>query len=64
MEGLQGCPDVVKFNLLCMEGAAGIAYPGGVEQIKKGETILIPAELKNLAILPTEATTLLEVYIK
>ena len=49
---------------MCMEGAAGIAYPGGVEQIKKGETILIPAELKNLAILPTEPTTLLEVYIK
>lgn len=49
---------------MCMEGAAGIAYPGGVEQIQKGETILIPAEMKNLAILPTEATTLLEVYIK
>jgi mannose-6-phosphate isomerase len=49
---------------MCMEGAAGIAYAGGVEQIKKGECILIPAELKNLAIVPTEATTLLEVYIK
>ena len=31
---------------------------------KKGETILIPAELKELAIVPTEPTTLLEVYIK
>jgi len=49
---------------MCMEGEAGIAYPGGVEKIKKGETILIPAELKNLAIVPTEPTTLLEVYIK
>lgn len=49
---------------LCMEGAAGITYPGGVELIKKGETILIPAEIKNLAIVPTEPTTLLEVYIK
>ncbi len=49
---------------LCMEGAAGITYPGGVEQIKKGETVLIPAELKNLAIVPAEPTTLLEVYIK
>jgi len=49
---------------MCMEGAAGIAYSGGVEQIKKGETILVPAELKNVAILPTEATTLLEVYLK
>ena len=49
---------------MCMEGSAGITFPGGVEQIKKGETVLIPAELKNLAIVPTEATTLLEVYIK
>ena len=49
---------------LCMEGAAGITYQGGVELIKKGETILIPAEIKNLAIVPTEPTTLLEVYIK
>jgi mannose-6-phosphate isomerase len=50
---------------MCMEGAAGIAYgKGEVEVIKKGETILIPAELKNLALIPTEASTLLEVYIK
>jgi len=49
---------------MCMEGEAGITYPGGVEKIKKGETILIPAELKNLAIVPTVPTTLLEVYIK
>lgn len=50
---------------ICAEGAAGITYQGGgVELIKKGETLLIPAELKNLAIIPTEPTTLLEVYIK
>jgi len=50
---------------LCMEGQAGITYgKGEVELIKKGETVLIPAELKNLAIVPTEPTTLLEVYIK
>jgi len=50
---------------LCTEGAAGVTYgKGEVELIKKGETLLIPAELKNLAIVPTEPTTLLEVYIK
>jgi mannose-6-phosphate isomerase len=50
---------------MCMGGAVGIAYgKGEVEVIKKGETILIPAELKNLALIPTEASTLLEVYIK
>ncbi len=50
---------------MCMEGAAGITYgKGEVETIKKGETVLIPADLKNLALIPTEASTLLEVYIK
>ena len=50
---------------MCMEGAAGITYgKGAVETIKKGETILIPAEIKNLALIPTEASTLLEVYLK
>ena len=49
---------------LCVEGSVGITYPGGAESIQKGETILIPAELKNLAIVPTEPSTLLEVYIK
>jgi mannose-6-phosphate isomerase len=49
---------------ICVQGAAGITYPGGAESIRKGETVLIPAELKNLAIVPTEASTLLEVYIK
>ncbi len=50
---------------MCMEGAAGIAYgKGEVVSIKKGETVLIPAELKSLALIPTEASTLLEVYLK
>jgi len=50
---------------MCMEGAAGITYGNGaVEVIKVGETVLIPAEIKNLALIPTETTTLLEVYIK
>ena len=50
---------------MCMEGTAGITYgKGEIETIKKGECILIPAELKSLALIPTEASTLLEVYIK
>ncbi len=49
---------------MCMEGEAGITFSGGVETIKKGETVLIPADMKNLAIVPTEPTTLLEVYMK
>ena len=49
---------------ICTEGEVGITYPGGAEKISKGETILIPAILKNLAIVPTTPSTLLEVYIK
>jgi len=50
---------------MCMEGTAGITYgKGEIETINKGECILIPAELKSLALIPTEASTLLEVYIK
>jgi len=49
---------------MCVEGEAGITYPGGAEPIRKGETLLIPATLKNLAIVPVTETTLLEVYIK
>jgi len=49
---------------ICTEGEVGITYPGGAEKISKGQTILIPAVLKNLAIVPTTPSTLLEVYIK
>jgi len=49
---------------MCMEGEVGITYQGGLETIKKGETVLIPADLKNLVIVPAEASTLLEIYIK
>jgi len=49
---------------MCREGEAGITWPGGVVPISKGETVLIPAEVKNLALVPTTPTTLLEVYVK
>ncbi len=49
---------------LCVEGEAGINWPGGMVPLRQGETVLIPAELKNLAIAPSVPTTLLEVYVK
>ena len=49
---------------MCTEGEVGITYPGGAEKIGKGETILVPAVIKNLAIVPTVPSTLLEIYIK
>ncbi len=49
---------------MCMEGELGISYPGGTEKLVKGETILIPAAVKNLALIPIGQATLLESYIK
>ena len=49
---------------MCMEGSVKINYPGGVETLAKGQSVLIPAEIKNLSLIPEESSTLLEVYIK
>lgn len=50
---------------MCVEGEADIAYYGGEPtRIKMGETVLIPASLKNISLIPTQKSKLLEVYIK
>lgn len=50
---------------ICTEGELMVNYKGGVAvSIRKGETVLIPAELKEISLLPKEKSTLLEVYIK
>jgi mannose-6-phosphate isomerase len=49
---------------MCMEGRVDIHYPGGVaETIQKGDTIMIPAALKELSLIPQEKSILLEIYI-
>jgi mannose-6-phosphate isomerase len=54
---------------MCMEGQADLHYPGalegsGKERIYKGDTILIPAALKEISLVPQETTTLLEIFMK
>jgi len=50
---------------ICTEGELLVNYKGGpAVELKKGETILIPAELKEISLLPKKKSTLLEVYIK
>ncbi len=49
---------------VCMEGACRIEYPGGEELLKKGETVLLPAAIKNLVLLPDGNCRLLETYVK
>ena len=50
---------------MCTEGEGEIEYgEGATVSFVKGETLLIPAILKNLVIKPFRASTMLEVYIK
>ena len=49
---------------ICVEGVVNIQYRNEFIEIKKGETILIPAELKNLKLFPEVESKILEVYIK
>lgn len=49
---------------MCLDGEFEIKYyEQEVEKVKKGETILIPAELKSLILKPVIQTKILEVYI-
>jgi mannose-6-phosphate isomerase len=65
-------PVYKDFNLIdsfviymCMEGKVGLYYPGGApETLRKGDTILVPAALKELSLVPQETTTLLEIFMK
>jgi mannose-6-phosphate isomerase len=49
---------------LCTEGKFTIEYAGGKETIVKGETVLIPAELSDLTLVPEPKATLLEVFME
>jgi mannose-6-phosphate isomerase len=49
---------------MCMEGKVEIHYPGGEpDVIQKGDTILIPAALKELSLIPQQKSTLLEIFM-
>ncbi len=48
---------------MCIEGSFSINYSNSNIKVDKGETILIPAVLKNISLETTEQTKILEVYI-
>ena len=51
--------------LICTMGKVEIRYHDNETiSIQKGETLLIPAELKNLQLTPSEESKILEVYVK
>lgn len=50
---------------ICTEGGAMVNYKGGKPvHIIKGETLLVPAMLKEISLIPEGKSTLLEVYLK
>lgn len=50
---------------ICTEGKVVINYKGGsAVSLEKGESILVPAVLKEISLIPEVKSTLLEVYMK
>ncbi len=50
--------------LFCTEGKCQVQYNGGVESLKAGEVVLIPASMEgNIALVPSKETRILEIYI-
>ena len=49
--------------LICVEGGFELKYQGGNIKVLKGETILIPAVVKNLELKPFTESKFLEVFI-
>jgi len=49
---------------ICISGAINIEHKGNREEIRKGETVLVPAILKNIFIDPLEESEIIEVLIK
>jgi mannose-6-phosphate isomerase len=50
---------------MCLEGALTIRYyKSETEKVTKGETVLLPAELKNVELIPEPSARLLEIYIE
>ena len=49
---------------ICVEGSFKVRWSENSEEISLGETVLVPAALKELVLEPTPEARLLEVYIK
>ncbi|MFP4691500.1 MAG: type I phosphomannose isomerase catalytic subunit [Bacteroidales bacterium] len=48
---------------MCIRGSATISFPGGKEKLSMGETVLLPAELNNVSLIPDGFCSLLETYL-
>ena len=50
--------------LMGVEGELEVCWDGGVEPLKMGETILVPASMENITLKSLNKAKVLEVYIK
>ena len=48
---------------ICLEGEFSICWDGNSERVTKGETVLLPAMIKEVTLKPANEARLLEVYI-
>ncbi|MBP1639731.1 MAG: mannose-6-phosphate isomerase [Bacteroidetes bacterium] len=48
---------------MCIEGSVEIRYDGGNETMVKGETVLLPASLSNVTLIPQKSSEILEIYV-
>ncbi len=48
---------------VCIDGGCRIQTPSGTEQLNKGETVLLPASINGVKLLPDPTCKLLETYI-
>jgi mannose-6-phosphate isomerase len=48
---------------LCTEGSVEIKSDGGSETMVKGETVLLPASLSSVTLVPQRSSEILEVYV-
>jgi mannose-6-phosphate isomerase len=48
---------------ICIEGEFRILWNGLTEKAEKGETVLLPAEIKHVSLIPSGNARLLEIYI-
>jgi mannose-6-phosphate isomerase len=48
---------------ICTEGRFVISWDSGSEKVSKGETVLLPAVISNVALVPEPEASVLEIYI-
>jgi mannose-6-phosphate isomerase len=48
---------------MCLEGSFTIDFEGDKTTVIKGDTVLIPASIDELSLIPEGEVTLLEVYV-